>query len=97
VFRALFLVAVAFAAVVSIDPSWNAKDQQLTLRVRSPAEIFVVARERILQIGALMRAQSGDSKSPAVAAPPPRPADETFTPEERKKLGQLVEESTRGG
>jgi hypothetical protein len=97
VFRALFLAAIAFAAVVSIDPNWNAKDQQLTLRVRSPAEIFVVARERLLQIGEFLRAQSGDSQSPAVAAPPPRPADESFTPEERRKLGQLVEEHTRGG
>ena len=93
-FRLLFLAAVTFAAVVTIDPIWNPEALQLTLRVRSPAEIFVVARERIQQIGELVRAD--DPKSPAVAAPPP-PARESFTPDERRKLGQLVEEHTRGG
>jgi len=96
VLRALFLVVVGFAALVAIDPNLNAEDRELTLRLRNLGEMVVAARQRIEQIGDLVGAVRGEAKAPAVAAPPPDPGSgECFTPDERKKLGKLVEETTR--
>ena len=102
-FRLLFILTLAFAASVWIEPRWNGESKELILRLRQPNEIFAVVREQARALGKRVVEAAGDQIEPApVSAPGPveRKLADELTADDRRALDRLVDrrlrESERG-
>ena len=88
------MIALALAAVW-IEPTWQARERTLVLRLRERGEILDALRDRARAAGArVVNVASDDERTPAVSAPgtsSTRPP-ERLTREDRARLDRLVEE-----
>ena len=107
-FRLIGIVVALGLAAVLLEPSWDASQRSLTLRVRSASECVEVVRSLGARVGDRLarapdeeedeRAPKAESKPPPVAAGPvslEEKPQERLTDEERAVLDRLIEEKTR--
>jgi hypothetical protein len=95
VLRLLALLIALAVAAVWVEPTWQARERTLVLRLRERAEILDALRDRARAAGERVVSVAGDDeRTPQVGArkgASPKPA-ERLTREDRARLDRLVEE-----